>query len=254
MPSWTSGTLISSVQRALHLLDVVADASRPITVKALSSRSGLSLGTTYNLVRTLIHEGYLRGDHDGLLLGPRFPGLSDQEASGLYLARVRGALNQVSDEIGAAAYLSRYDNGEINVVDIVDAASHPRVALWVGIQDSAHATALGKQILSNLDDDALKDYLSRHPLPELTQHTISDRKSLLRALSIATNATIDHQEYALGSVCLAVPVLAEGMVGSLAISLPADDRRIADLQDVTDQLRAIAATLSLQLSAERAFS
>ncbi|SDS43016.1 IclR family transcriptional regulator [Microlunatus soli] len=254
MPSWTSGTLIGSVQRALRLLDVVADASRPITVKALSSRSGLSLGTTYNLVRTLIHEGYLRGDHDGLLLGPRFPGLSDQDWSGVYLARVRSALNQVSDELGAAAYLSRYADGEISVVDIVDAATHPRVALWVGIQDSAHATALGKQILANLDDNALQDYLSRHQLPELTQHTISDRRSLLRALSVAADGAIDRQEYALGSVCLAVPVLTDDTVAALAISLPADDRRIADLTDVTDQLRAIAATLSLQLSAERAFS
>lgn len=254
MPSWTSGTLISSVQRALLLLDVVADASRPITVKALSSRSGLSLGTTYNLVRTLIHEGYLRGDHDGLLLGTRFPALAGQGWSGVYLARVRGALTQVSDELGAAAYLSHYADGEIKVVDIVDAATHPRVALWVGIQDSAHATALGKQILANLDDDRLKDYLSRHQLPELTQHTISDRRSLLRALSVATDAAIDRQEYALGSVCLAVPVLTDDSVASLAVSLPVDDRRIADLSDVTDRLRAVAASLSLQFSTERVFS
>jgi len=251
MSSWTSSTLISSVQRALLLVDVVAEASRPLPVKALANKSGLSLGTTYNLVRTLIHEGYLRGDSDGLLLGPRFPAMRGQDPYGVFLARVRETLTKVSDELGAAAYLSRYCDGEINVVDIVDAASHPRVALWVGIQDSAHATALGKQILSNLPPEERLDYLSRHPLPELTQHTISNRRALLRQLESAQDATIDRQEYALGYTCLAVPVLNDDTVGSLAISLPADDRRIADLASLTDKLRAMAANLSLQLAADR---
>lgn len=254
MSTWSSGTLINSVQRALRLLDVVAAASRPITVKALATRSGLSLGTTYNLARTLIHEGYLRGDTDGLLLGPRFPALTGQDTSGVFLARIRSALSQVSDEIGAAAYLSHYQDGEISVVDIVDSATHPRVALWVGVQDSAHATALGKQILANLDSDQLNDYLARHRLPELTEHTISSRRRLLQELAAGVDAIIDRQEYALGNVCLAVPVLTADSVYSLAISLPIDDRRIADLSDITDKLRAIAASLSLQLSAERALS
>ncbi|HEY9293076.1 MAG TPA: IclR family transcriptional regulator [Microlunatus sp.] len=251
MSTWTSTTLIGSVQRALLVLDVVADASRPLTVKALAAQAGLSLGTTYNLVRTLIHEGYLRGDSDGLLLGPRFPALRGQDQNGILLARAREALTQVSDEIGAAAYLSRYEDGEVSVVDIVDAASHPRVALWVGIQDSAHATALGKQILAGLSHQERLDYLSRHPLANLTQNTISDRRTLLQQLDRARDSTLERGEYALGYTCLAVPVLTAGSVAALAISLPADDRRVGDLASITDKLRAIAANLSLQLAADR---
>ncbi|QDP98227.1 IclR family transcriptional regulator [Microlunatus elymi] len=251
MSTWTSTTLIGSVQRALRVLDVVADASRPLTVKAVATRSGLSLGTTYNLVRTLIHEGYLRGDTDGLLLGPRFPALRAQDQHGILLARVREALSQVSDEIGAAAYLSRYQDGEINVVDIVDAASHPRVALWVGIQDSAHATALGKQILATLSPEERLDYLSRHPPADLTQNTISNRRVLLQHLDRVRDAALDRGEYAVGYTCLAVPVQTTDSIAALAISLPADDRRIADLASITDKLRAIAANLSLQLAADR---
>ena len=251
MSTWTSTTLIGSVQRALLVLDVVADASRPLTVKALASRSGLSLGTTYNLVRTLIHEGYLRGDTDGLLLGPRFPSLRGQDQQGILLARVREALSQVSEEIGAAAYLSRYEDGEISVVDIVDAATHPRVALWVGIQDSAHATALGKQILAALPHEERLDYLSRHPMADLTQNTISSRRALLQQLDQASDAVLERGEYALGYTCLAVPVKTTDTVAALAISLPADDRRVGDLATITDKLRAISANLSLQLAADR---
>lgn len=66
-------TLIGSVQRALRLVDIVANSPRPLPPKMLAAITGLTPGTTYNLVRTLIHEGYLASEPDGLVLGGRFP-------------------------------------------------------------------------------------------------------------------------------------------------------------------------------------
>jgi len=246
---WTTSTLIGSVQRALLLLDIVGSSSRPLPVKALASRSGLSLGTTYNLVRTLIHEGYLHADQDGLILGPRFPGLSDNGADGVFLAQVRQTLTEVSAEFGAAAYVARFVDGEVTVVDIVDAPSHPRAPLWVGIQDSAHATALGKQLLATLEPDGRRDYLSRHPLADLTPNTIKDARALLLQLEHNTGVAVDKQEYALGTSCLAVPVVTPQLRAALAISIPADDDRIDDPDRISLQLRAAAAKLSLRLTA-----
>lgn len=248
MSSWTNSTLIGSVQRALRLLEVIADANRPMTVKALAARAGLNLGTTYNLVRTLIHEGYLRGDNDGLLLGPRFPGVSRTDSYGVFLATVRDTLTEVSQDIRAASYLARYDEGEVSVVDIVDSADFPRVSLWVGIQDSAHATALGKQILAELDREAQLDYLSRHPLAELTPNTIADQRQLLQQLTASDRSAFDREEYVIGSSCLAVPVRTPVMNAALAISLPVRDPRLADPEPITGRLREAAKALSLRLA------
>lgn len=83
-------------------------------------------GTTYNLVRTLVHEGYLTSEPDGLLLGTRFPSFQQQiGARGVFLARVRAALREVTEDVGATAYLSRFDDGEMHLVDIVDAVRNP---------------------------------------------------------------------------------------------------------------------------------
>lgn len=251
MTEWTGATLISSVQRALKLVDIVANAGRPITVKALAQQAGLSLGTTYNLVRTLIHEGYLRGETDGLMLGSRFPALRTDDERGVFLARVRSALRAVTDDLGATAYLSRFSDGEVHIVDIVDALSQPRVELWVGIQDSAHATALGKQILAELSAEQRLDYLSRHPLAELTPHTISSRRVLLRQLEAGREVFVDKEEYAIGYTCLAVPVRTPDTVASLAISLPTEGRSKPDLELTARRLKTAAAKLSLQLGADR---
>ncbi|MBP3977836.1 IclR family transcriptional regulator [Microbacterium sp. BLY] len=242
-------TLIGSVQRALRLVDIVANSPRPLPAKMLSSITGLTPGTTYNLVRTLVHEGYLRAEPDGLVLGERFPSFQQQiDSRGVFLARVRAALRAVTEDVGATAYLSRYADGEMHLVDIVDAVRNPRIELWVGLQASAHATALGKQILAALSEEDRLDYLSRHRLEELTPRTISDRRTLLTQLEQTPGWAIDREEYSIGATCVAVPVVAPGVTASLAISLPAD-RAVVNRRLVSN-LQRTARRLSLQLGAD----
>ena len=244
------GTLLGSIQRALQLVDVVANANRPMPVKALARASGLTLGTAYNIVRTLIHEGYLRSEPDGLVLGHRFPSLRARDEDGVFIARVRATLRSVTEELGATAYLSRFTDGEVHLVDIVDAVNSPRVEVWVGVDNSAHASALGKRILGELEEADRLDYLSRHPLEQLTPNTICDRRVLLHQLGEHKHASVDHEEYVLGFNCLAVPVRAPGVIASLAVSAPADATP-ADVPAIMKRMQAAAARLSLQLGADR---
>lgn len=242
-------TLIGSVQRALRLVDIVANSPRPLPAKTLAAITGLTSGTTYNRVRTLVHEGYLTSEPDGLVLGSRFPSFQQQiDSRGVFLARVRAALRDVTEDVGATAYLSRFDDGEMHLVDIVDAVRNPRIELWVGLQSSAHATALGKQILADLPDADRLDYLSRHRLVELTPRTISDRRTLLTQLERSPGWTIDQEEYAIGATCVAVPVIAPGVTASLAISLPAN-RAVVD-RKLVSTLQRTAHRLALQLGAD----
>jgi DNA-binding IclR family transcriptional regulator len=138
----------------------------------------------------------------------------------------------------------------VHLIDIVDGARSPRVELWVGLHDSAHATALGKQILADLPADDRLDYLSRHPLSELTQHTISDRRILLGQLETPRPWTVDREEYAIGFTCVAVPVSAPDVTASLAVSLPSSTTP-ERAQQVVARLRRVSASLSLQLGADR---
>jgi DNA-binding IclR family transcriptional regulator len=244
------GTLLGSVQRAIALTDIVANAHRPLPVKAIARASGLTLGTTYNIVRTLVHEGILSHEPDGLVLGPRFPTLRSQQMDGVFLARVRAALRTISRELGTTACLSRYDDGEVHVVDFVEAAHRPRPDFWVGLQDSAHASALGKRILSDLETEDRLDYLSRHPLEKFTRNTISDRGVLLQHLAAYRCASTDVEEYAVGFSCLAVPVHAPGVIASLAVSAPTDAAPV-DVAYVVKRMQAVASQLSLHVGVDQ---
>lgn len=242
-------TLISSVQRAFRLLEAVSAHRNGAPAKQLARETGLPPATAYHLLRTLVHDGYLRKlDDGGFVLGERLRSLHTAGGGQALLSRVRPALAALRDELSSAAYLTFYEDGEIRVAEIVDGPRTPRVDLWVGFEDAGHATALGKSVLRELDDEARREYLSRHPLNDLTPRTITTAPALIRQIETTAlaPAVTDLEEYALGTVCVAVPVYSGRTLGSLGVSMPKD--RLSRLDEVRERLLPTAGRVSRGLS------
>lgn len=234
-------TLIASVQRALNLLDAVGEAERPVPAKTLARRTGQPLPTTYHLLRTLVHEGYLSRVHgEGYALGDRVHTLSDRQVRhpAALAVRFRPILQKLHEDLCAAAYLSVLHDGEIRLVQVVDSPSAPRADLWVGFHDAAHATALGKAVLSTLDDEHRREYLAQHCLADLTPHTVTDSRVLLRQLAAEGDYALDREEYALGTACVAAAVPSSSLVAAVAVSVPA--HRVNRVIEHGDVLRRAA--------------
>lgn len=230
-------TLINSVVRALNLLDAVGAAESPQPAKKLARTVGIPLPTTYHLLRTLVHEGYLHRTPEGYVLGDRV----DTLAQGAPPRRARQVLQQLHEELGAATYLSTLVDGQVRLSEIVDSPEAPRVDLWVGFHDAAHATALGKAVLSALPPDAQRAYLAEHPLIDLTPHTLTSPRRLLHELSDGGGVSVDREEYLLGAVCVAATVPGRPM--AVAASVPAG--RARQLLSRTDALRRTARLVAL---------
>ncbi|MFA1548743.1 IclR family transcriptional regulator [Actinomadura chokoriensis] len=242
-------TLIASVQRALRLMEAVASHPSGAPAKQLAREARLPLATAYHLLRTLAHEGYATRLPDGAwVLGERVEALHGQSRTQQLLVRLRPILVELRDALGAAAYFSMHVDDEIRLIDIADGPRAPRVDLWVGFEDAAHATAIGKCVLSQFDDERRREYLSRHPLVDLTPHTITEPRRLVRSLSSPTGLLFDREEYALGTGCAAVPVTdATGSVlGALAISCRPG--RLPRIARSAHRLRATAERIQCMLT------
>lgn len=216
VPMGRGPTLIQSVQRAFRVMEAVADLEGRATAKEIARRTGLALPTTYHLLRTLVHDGYVQRLADGTyILGHRMDVVLRRGRPARAVAQARPALEWLRDELRRPVYLALYDDGEVVVAEIVDSPKVPRIDLWVGIHDAAHATALGKCILARLDDAGRDDYLARHPLLSLTPNTLVDAGELLRRLRHDGPVAVDREEYALGVVCAAVPVVTGSALGAI---------------------------------------
>ncbi|MFJ9621612.1 IclR family transcriptional regulator [Streptomyces sp. NPDC101181] len=239
-----------SVQYALRVLETVSRHGDGVTDAQITRETGLPAGRLASLLRTLRREGYVEQIGDGayvvgaslLLLGSgttRRQALED---------RLQHTLDQLRDSIGAAVYLSRYADGEVSVEQVADGPLTPAVNEWVDFRSSAHASAVGKCLLGQLDHDARRDHLSRHRAARLTSRTITDEKILFSQLDAQspTVPVLDLQEYAVGTVCAAVPLTAGSSAGCLALSLPIEDAH--RLRSAADALSRQAAPVLLSLA------
>ena len=209
-------TLIQSVQRALRILEVIAEHGGRARAKEVARATGLPLPTTYHLLRTCAHEGWLQRLDDGTyVLGHRIDVVRQQGTAARSVAHARPALEWLRDVLGGAVYLARYVDGEVVVTEIVDSVRAPRIDLWVGMHDAAHATALGKCILGQLPALEREDYLARHPLHDLTPRTVVDRRRL--RLPSAGEVAVDDGEYAIGVCCLAATVTTGREAGAIGV-------------------------------------
>ncbi len=209
-------TLIRSVQRALRLIEVVGEREGRVTAKEVARAAGLPLATAYHLLRTCTHEGWLQRLDDGTyVLGHRLDAVHRRGRGAAGVALARPALEWLRDAAGGPVYLARLVDGEIVVVEIVDGPKTPRIDLSIGLHDAAHATALGKCILGQLAAAERNEYLSGHPMHDLTPHTVVDPRRL--RLPLPEEVAVDEEEYALGIHCLAAPVVERGHVAAVGV-------------------------------------
>lgn len=206
-----------------------------VTLRQLSREVGVPEDYLTPMLDTLRREGYLAHGDGEFLLGEAAIRLGGGGRRQAVEDRLRTVLAELRDEAQAAVYFGRYDEGEVRVLGVADSRERPRVNEWVDFRSAAHATALGKCLLGQLDRDGRRDHLARHRTPRFTSKTITNPRSLFNSLDSQppTAPCVDLQEYALGTVCAAVPVTVGSMMGSLAVSMPLDQvhrlRRTADL-------------------------
>ncbi|MFC4500494.1 MULTISPECIES: IclR family transcriptional regulator [Streptomyces] len=239
-----------SVQDALRVLETVARRSTGVSDTELAHQTGLRTDRLAALLRMLRREGYVEQLADGVYTtGDALTRLGAAQGHRQALRdQLQLTLDRLRDSIGAAVYVSRYVDGEVTVAHFADGPATPSVHEWFDFRRSAHATALGKSLLGQLDHNGRRDHLSRHRMTRLTSRTITSDKLLLSRLEAQppTVPVLDLQEYAIGTVCAAVPITAGSSVGCLALSLPVEHAH--RLRQAADALNRNAAPVLLSLA------
>ncbi|MCL7427494.1 IclR family transcriptional regulator C-terminal domain-containing protein [Streptomyces sp. YS415] len=239
-----------SAQDALRVLETVARHTTGITDVELARHTALGPERLTSLLRMLRREGYVEQITDGAYVTgealARLGSAHDRETA--LREKLQQTLDRLRDSVGAAVYISRYVDGEVRVTQYADSPAAPAVNEWVDFRFSAHATAVGKSLLTQLDHNGRRDHLSRHKMARLTSRTITSDKLLLSRLAAQppTVPVLDLQEYAVGTVCAAVPITAGASVGCLAVSLPLEHAH--RLRQAADALNRNAAPVLLSLA------
>ncbi len=244
---------IQSIVRAFALLETVARASNGVGLSDLARSVGLHSSTVFNLVRTMVSLGYLwqSPDDKRYRLGRPLFCLAATALDELWLVdRARAALEDLSRSSGETGHFAVWASDQVVVLAKSSGAGAFQLTDRAGTRP-AHATALGKVLLSALPPPALEDFLAHANLVRFTARTITDPRRLRDDVARVREGALalDDAEFHEDVRCIAVAVrdFSGRTVGAIGLSGPVWRMSDDAVRGRASMLAAAAQRLSAEL-------
>ena len=238
---------IQVLERMFSLLDVLASAQDPVSLKAISEKTGLHPSTAHRILNDLAIGGFVdRPQVGSYRLGMRLLELGN-------LVKVRldvrdaaiGPMRELHKLTHQPVNLSMRQGDEIVYIErSYSERSGMQVVRTVGGRAPLHLTSVGKLFLAQDDPLRVRAYATRTGLAGHTRNSITELAALERELAKVRRDGIarDDEELEVGVRFMAVGIHddQDKLVAGLSISAPADRLEEAWV----DRLKQVAAQIS----------
>ncbi len=216
----------------MKLLDVLAQHSEPVALKALAAATGLHTSTTHRILNDLVVGRYVdRVDSGMYQLGMRLLELGSLVKRRLNVREV--ALEPMRDLhrlTGQTVNLSLQQGDEIVYIERAwSERSGMQVVRAIGGHAPLHLTSTGKLFLSVVEARLVRAYAVRTGLAGTTRNSITEVERLERELALVRRHGYarDNEELELGVRCIAAGVYDDTgkLQAGLSLSAPTDRLR-----------------------------
>lgn len=236
---------LSTVGRAIAVLDALAAASSELGTNEIARRTGINASTVSRLLATLAEEGLVRRvDHTGRYqLGLRLVALGHAALAGIDLRDVaRPHLVALSAATGETATLSVPEDEGAVTVDFVQSPASVQSVARLGRPSVLHATASGKVVLAH------RGRLPAGALTPFTERTLTDRDALAREVARTAERgwaeAIGEREQDLNAIAAPIPDASGGLLAILGLQGPASRFGRKAIREAAPQLVDRAARIS----------
>ncbi|MDZ5698304.1 IclR family transcriptional regulator [Chelativorans sp. M5D2P16] len=248
--------LIQSVERALLLLETLAEHDGPLLLNELARNANLNVSTCHHLLATLVARGYVLhgGRNRGYMLSSKLRELAemaDREVD--ILDFVRADLEKLNANLRESVQMAVL-RGSALVTQVRYGSMMPTHVEPDEIKKmrAAHATATGKAILAWLPEAEMARVVSDNGLTAFTPNTITTLSGLIEELRLVRRSgfAIDEEELEENVICYGAALRdgAGAVIGSISCSIPKSratpDYRthiarsvVRCAQDLSDRLR-----------------
>jgi IclR family acetate operon transcriptional repressor len=228
---------VASVERAVAVLDALADADADLGTNEIARRTGINASSVSRLLATLGRSGMVAQHPD---TGRYHLGLRMLRFGSAVLARLdlreiaRAHLRELARVTGETATLSVSGGGEALTVDYIQSPSSVQSVARLGRPSVAHATAVGKVLL------AFTDQQIDGPLTRYTDATITDpellRHEVARTRERGWGEALGEREADLHAVAVPVRTGDGALLVIVGVQGPAGRFTAAARRDAVDRL------------------
>ena len=215
------------MDRALSLLEALAEAGGEASLTDLSRRTALNVSTCHHLLSTLVNWGYVAKvpGRRSYALGARVLYLGHACLRQVDLPRrAQPHLERINEITGETVHLAVLQSD--NIVTLIKREARHAVRVdtgMIGRNDAPHATATGKAMIAWLPEEQIRRMV--RDMKRFTDRTIVDFSALIEELRhVRRNGfAMDREEFQPGVVCLgsAIRDHAGAVVGAISASAPA---------------------------------
>lgn len=232
---------IRAVHRVCDLLDALAGSEGDaVALVDLAQVANLPKTSAFRYLATLEERRYVERVGDGAFyrLGTALAALQSNRFDAL-VDQAHPILEQLRDEYEETTNLGVLTGDAVAYLDIVESRLSVRLAARPGDRDAAHCTALGKALLAEQPDDAVRRLLGQR-YERKTDNTLVTWSELQVNLERVRRQgfAVDDEENEIGGRCIAVAIPGTG--AALSLSAPASRMAKARVPAIGQRLRDAA--------------
>lgn len=242
---------VQSVDRALMLLETLAQQSEGFRLSDLARQVGLAPSTTHRLLTALERRGFAQFDplqtrwHVGrqaFAVGVTFSRWQN------FIAAAMPFLRRLRDATRETANLGILQGGEVITVAQVESREIIRAIAAPGGRAPVMNSGMGKAIVATWPDDAVAALVARHGLRQLTRHSLRNPAEVTAEIERIRERgyAYDNEEFTPGMRCVAAVVWAPNgePMGGLSISALATRLQPSEMPMVGARVRDLALELT----------
>lgn len=245
---------VQSVNRALTLIETLAEDDEGYRLTDLAVRTGLSTSTVHRLLTTLEKRRFVQFDRSEAKwhIGARSFAVGSTFARRRnFIAHAMPYLRKLRDQTRETANLAVVDDETIIVLTRVESREIMRSLTKVGGRVAMVASGVGKAVLATYSDEDVNAIIHRQGMPHLTEKSIVRPGELFKALQIVRQCgyAVDDEEARMGLRCVAAVVYNDCSEPLATISVSGMTSRVTDerLPIIGNIVRDVAAELTVAL-------
>lgn len=245
---------VQSVDRALSILETLAEDDEGYRLSDLAVRTGLSASTVHRLLATLESRRFVQFDraeskwHVGVrsfTVGASFARRRNFTAQAIpYLRKLRDLTRETAN-------LAVVDDEFIIVLTRMESREIMRSLTKVGGRVAMVTSGVGKAVLATYSDEDVGAVVRHHGMPRLTEKSIVRPSDLFKELATIRKQgyAVDDEEAQIGLRCVAAVVYNAFSEPLAAISVSGMTSRITNerLLEIGSTVREVAAELTVAL-------
>ncbi|KIL41479.1 IclR family transcriptional regulator [Gordoniibacillus kamchatkensis] len=201
---------VPAVEKADAVLQAIADRPHRLRLIDLSAELGIHKSSLFSLLATMeALRWVIKDDADTYALGSAMARFGGAYARHNDLVRAfHREAPAAAAAIGETVQLARLEGTEVLYLAKEEVPSPIRLASDPGMKFPAHATALGKALLSGRSERELHALYPEPQLQPLTPYGITAVEALLQEVEQARRGgcAFDLQEAVIGFCCVAAPI------------------------------------------------